>query len=188
MLALVGAAVLLAVLLNSGGSPKPRTQNSAAARHRTQASHATTHTTGAATAGSGSTGAPATGSAQTSTSSSSPAAAPPAPQSAGSPVSSVETFYELAASHRYAQAWALADPTFQSQLGGYQSFKSGQQGDRSITFNSTQLVSRSGNSATVAIRTTSVRTDGTHQCGGTVDLSHGPSGQWLLHQIHINCT
>jgi eukaryotic-like serine/threonine-protein kinase len=106
----------------------------------------------------------------------------------GGPVSSVESFYRLAAAHNYASAWALADPTFRNQLGGYRSFEAGQSGDRSIAFNSARLVSETTNSATVAIQTTSVRESATQHCSGNVDLSRGGSSQpWLLHLIHINC-
>lgn len=107
---------------------------------------------------------------------------------AGSPVSATESFYRLAASHRYASAWALADPALRSQLGGYRSFQSGQTGDRSIAFDSARTVSRSPGSTTVAVRTTSVRSDGTQHCAGTVDLVPAGSGRWVLRQIHINCS
>ena len=122
----------------------------------------------------------------------SPAGAPSASRSAkatdAGAVSAVESFYVLAAGHRYAEAWALADSTFRTQLGGYASFEAGQAGDRSITFHSAQVLSRSSAGATVAVRTTSVRTDGTHHCSGTVELVPGSTGTWLLHLIHINCS
>jgi hypothetical protein len=105
---------------------------------------------------------------------------------AGDPVSAVKSFYTLAASHQFSKAWALADPAFQSQLGGYHSFQSGQEGDRSITFDSASVSNQSSDSATVTVRTTSNRTTGTQHCTGTVDLVRS-SGSWLLHQIHINC-
>jgi hypothetical protein len=97
------------------------------------------------------------------------------------------SFYTLAAGHQYPQAWALADPSFQSQLGGYQSFQNTFAGDRSITVNSLRTLSRSSQGATVAITTTSVRTDGTTHCSGTVDLTPGGSAQWLMHHIQISC-
>jgi hypothetical protein len=107
----------------------------------------------------------------------------------GSPVSAVESFYQLAATHRYIEAWALADPTFRSQLGGYNSFQAGQAGDRSITFDAAHVTSQSSTNATVAVHTTSVRTNRTQHCAGTIDLVSGStSGGWLLHLIHINCT
>jgi hypothetical protein len=103
-------------------------------------------------------------------------------------VSAVESFYELAASHRYSEAWALADPSLRAQLQGYNSFVGGQSGDRSITFNAVSTTSQSSSGASVAIQTTSVRNDGTHHCTGTVDLVPAGSSGWLLHQVHINCT
>jgi hypothetical protein len=39
----------------------------------------------------------------------------------------------------------------------------------------------------VAIRTTSLRDDGTQHCSGTVDVVRTSSSNWLLHQIHITC-
>jgi hypothetical protein len=99
----------------------------------------------------------------------------------------VEAFYGAAAAHRYATAWALADPTMQAELGGYRSFQEGQAGDRSITFNSAKVVSQSGRAATVAVQTTSVRDNGTSHCAGTVQLVPA-GGQWRLHLIDINCT
>jgi hypothetical protein len=102
-------------------------------------------------------------------------------------VAAVESFYHQAAAHQYSNAWALADPAFHDQLGGYASFQSGQAAERSITFNNAGVVSQSANTASVAVRTTSVRDDGTQHCSGTVDLVRGSSSTWLLHQIHINC-
>ena len=113
----------------------------------------------------------------------------PASPTVGSPVAAVESFYTLAAAHRYSEAWALADPTFRAQLGGYDSFQAGQAHTRSITFNAAHLLNRSTATATVAIQTTSTHTNGTQHCTGTVDLvSNAASAAWLLHLIHINCT
>jgi hypothetical protein len=104
-------------------------------------------------------------------------------------VSAVKSFYTLAAAHRYADAWKLADPAMQAQVGGYRAFQSGQAADRSIIFTSARTVSQSSSRARVAITTTSVRTTGTEHCAGTVDLVPGAqSGQWQLHQIGINCS
>lgn len=82
----------------------------------------------------------------------------------------------------------MADPAFRAQLGGYGSFEAGQAGDRSITFDSARVVSQTGTSSTVAVRTISVQDTGTHHCTGSVNLVSGATGQWLLHQIHINCS
>jgi hypothetical protein len=103
-------------------------------------------------------------------------------------VGAVESFYQLAAARRYPEAWALADPAFRAQLGGYRSFQAGQANDRSITFNSAHVDKQTATSSTVSVRTTSVQTDGTRHCSGTVDLVSGAAGGWLLHQIAINCS
>ena len=100
----------------------------------------------------------------------------------------MESFYRLAAARRYSDAWALADPAFRAQLGGYRDFQAGQAHDRSITFNGARVASRAGNSATVTVSTTSVQSDGTRHCSGLVDLVQGAAGHWLVHQININCS
>lgn len=83
----------------------------------------------------------------------------------------------------------MADPTFRSQLEGYDSFQAQQAGDRRIIFNDARIVSETGDNATVAVSTTSVRDTGTTHCAGTVDLNRGGSaGGWLLHLIDINCS
>jgi eukaryotic-like serine/threonine-protein kinase len=188
LISLVALAVVLTVILSSGGNPtRPRAANvnhaakPAAAPARASSTAGSQTSTGTASATSTAAGSPSNPSAAPATGSSSGAT--------GSPVSAVESFYQAAASHRYSQAWAMADPAFQSQLGGYQSFQSSQAGDRSITFNSAHVTNQSANAATVAVQTTSMRNDGTHQCTGTVDLARGgSSASWALHQIHINCT
>ncbi len=164
---LVLAAVVAAVIVLVSGSGS----------NQSSSSHSTSSAAGAKRSGaasSGTTGA-SNGSSATGVS------------GAGSPAAAVESFYHLAAAHQYSNAWALADPAFRDQLGGYASFQSGQAGDRSITFNSADVESQSSDAATVAISTTSVRSDGTKNCSGTVDLVKSGSAQWLLHQIHINC-
>lgn len=179
VLAVLAAAVILTIALASGGNAPPRVS--------TIAHHHASPSSGAAR--SPSRTASSSGSAPASSSSSSPPASttPPAPAS-GSPGATATSFYTLAAGHHYAQAWALTDPAFQSQLGGYPSFQSTFAGDRSITVNSLRTLSRSATAATVAITTTSVRTDGTQHCSGTVSLSPaGAHGGWLMHHIQIGC-
>jgi hypothetical protein len=117
-----------------------------------------------------------------------PLTAPPASIGAGSPVSAVERFYTLAAGHDYPAAWALTDAAFQRQLGGYRRFEGTMSASRSITFDSARTVSQSAGAATVAIRTTSYRTDRTQHCAGTVQLVPGGGGNWLLHEIAIGCS
>lgn len=169
-LALTAVAAAVIVLASSGGAKHP-SQTSASKPAR----HTATHSSQAATSSSSSSA----GAATTPAGGASTAAS-------GSPVSAVENFYHLAAAHQYSSAWALADPSFRNQLAGYSSFESGQAGDRSITFNSANVTSQSGNSATVYIRTTSVRDNGTQHCFGPVSLIRGSSG-WLLDHISINC-
>lgn len=181
LIALAAAAVALVVLTGRGSKPT-RTTAAAGHTHAAARSRGAKRTTGAATSASSSSTAPAVSAPAGGSATRGPAVA-----AGSSPVSVVESFYNLAASHNYGAAWALADSAFQSQLGGYQSFAAGQSGDRSIKFDSAQVVHQSSGSATVAVSTTSVRTDGTKHCAGTVDLS-ALSGRWLLHQIHINCS
>lgn len=102
-------------------------------------------------------------------------------------MAAVESFYRLAAARRYPEAWALADPAFRAQLGGYRSFQAGQANDRSITFDSARVAGQTDTSSTVSVSTTSVQSDGTRHCSGTVDLVSAAAGGWLVHQIHINC-
>jgi serine/threonine-protein kinase len=208
LLALLAAVVVLAVLLNSGGSgSRPPARATTGHAHRTAAAGHTRHSatasqsadpTTAASSGSAGASTPASVSSTAASAASStqatsstqapPAGAAPAPQSAAGPAGAVEAFYGAAAAHRYASAWALADPALRSQLEGYQNFQTGQAGDRSITFNSAKVISQSSHAATVAVQTTSVRDNGTQHCSGTVDLVPGAGGgQWQLHQIHINC-
>ena len=114
-------------------------------------------------------------------------ATPPPAVPTASPISAVESFYTLAAAHRYAAAWTLADPAFRAQLAGYDSFQATFADDRSITFDAAHLVSRSSATATVAVRTTSVRARGTQRCVGSVQLVSTASDSWLLHLIAISC-
>ncbi len=206
LLALVAAGVIAAVVLSSGGSGSggagsasgAQASRAAQASRRHRRTHSATtraHTSASTTATTASTPAAtsttpaASGTAPAASSSTTPAppASSPGGAAAGSPVSAVEGFYGAAAAHHYAAAWALADPTMRAEVGGYPSFQAGQAGDRSITFNSARVVSQSGHAATVAVRTTSVRTDGTQHCAGTVQLVPA-GGQWRLHLIHINCS
>lgn len=99
----------------------------------------------------------------------------------------VESFYHAAADHEYASAWSLADPHFQQQLGGYTSFQAGQAGDRSITFNKATVTDQTATSATVAVQTTSERTNGTESCNGNVNLVK-TGATWQLDQIGIDCS
>lgn len=97
------------------------------------------------------------------------------------------TFYRLAASHQYAAAWALTDPSFRQELAGYQGLESTMAAERAILFNQASVVDESPTSATVSLRTTSVQDNGTQNCSGTVNLLRGGSPSWLLDHIAISC-
>jgi eukaryotic-like serine/threonine-protein kinase len=208
-LAAAGLAVALVVLLNHGSSPAPKAAASGAKNrsHRSRSHSASTPQTtrsrsarstatssASAPAASGSTAAGSTAATSSTPGSSSSAttgsgaAAPSGSASAGTPIAAVESFYQLAAARRYPEAWALADPAFRAQLGGYASFQAGQANDRSITFNSAHVASQTATSSTVSVSTTSVQSDGTRHCSGTVDLVSGAANRWLLHQIDISCS
>jgi hypothetical protein len=192
LLALAAAAATLVVVLSSGGSPG-RTVKAASKGHSHRgATHpvaSTSTPTSTAAAGTGTTTSTAAAGTGTPAAGSGARAAGSVAGAPGSPVSAVESFYHLAAAHRYPQAWVLADPAMQSQLGGYQTFQSDQAADRSITFTSAHTVSASPSSARVAVTTTSVRSNGIQHCSGTVDLvPSAAAGHWQLHRIGINCT
>ena len=190
-LIIAGAAV--AAIATSGGSGSPHRASaggthsastpSTASHSASTPSHASSTPSSSASAGSASTHSTAAGAAPPAAASSGTGAG----ATAGSPTSAVERFYTLAAGHNYGSAWALADPAFQSQLGGYRGFQSTFAATRSITFNSARTVSQSAGAATIAVQTTSVRSNGTQHCSGPVELVRGSSG-WLVHQIGINCT
>jgi hypothetical protein len=174
------AAVAAVVLLTSGGSPSHRPPHASA---KSSPSRASTHTSGKTSSPAASAAPASPQSASTSTAGSGSAA-----PTAGTAAAAVESFYRLAAAHRYAQAWALADPALQSQLGGYQSFQSTFADTHAIEFDSARIVNHSASAATVSVKTTAVRTSGTQHCTGTVELrSGGSAAAWLVHQIQINC-
>jgi hypothetical protein len=101
----------------------------------------------------------------------------------------VQAFYQAAAQHRYADAWALADPKLQNQLGGYSAFQHQMSSVRSITFHRAQVVGGAGsNSATVSLQTTSVQTSRTQECAGTARAVRSGGRSWLLDSISINCS
>ncbi len=190
---LVIAAAAVAAIASSGGSGSPhRTAGRSTPAASTPSRTPSTPTHKSSTASSGATAGSSGGHSTATSGAGAASAAPPATSGAGAggaggPASAVERFYTLAAGHDYGSAWALADPAFQSQLGGYRGLQATMSATRSITFNSARTVSQSASGATVAVQTTSVRTDGTQHCSGTVQLVPGSGGSWLLHQIGISC-
>jgi eukaryotic-like serine/threonine-protein kinase len=194
--ALAVAGVLVAAL--SSGSKQPAgtstAQKATGKRTRTTAHRAGTTTASgsakSATTASGSAkSATTTASSPTSTASTTPASAPtPAASSSTAPATTVEQFYEAAARHQYATAWALADSNLRNQLGGYAAFQHQMSAVRSITFHRADVVSgASADAATVTLQTTSVQSDRTQQCTGTAQTVRN-SGTWLVDRISINCS
>jgi hypothetical protein len=187
LLVLLAAVVIAAVALASGASsPSPSRGHQQASGAGASAGSSTSASRTSSTRASSSPTSSTSSTGSTTPRSSSTTAA--AAAASGDPGPTAKSFYTLAAEHHYPQAWALADPAFQSQLGGYQSFQNTFASDRSITVNSLRTLSKSASSATVAISTTSVQTDGTQHCSGTVQLSPaGSTGGWLMHHIQIGC-
>ncbi|MBV9309623.1 MAG: protein kinase [Solirubrobacterales bacterium] len=192
-LALVVVALIVGLLLLTSGS-QPRSHSSASPGQSPRSNNGGGQASApgrGASSGQGATGASRatskTAGSVAGASAVSSAGGGAAGSAANDPASAVESFYQLAASHRYTAAWSLADSTFRNQLQGFDSFEAGQAAERSITFDQARVVSRSPGAATVAVRTVSVRTDGTQHCQGTVDLSQG-AASWLLHLIHIDCS
>jgi eukaryotic-like serine/threonine-protein kinase len=109
----------------------------------------------------------------------------PAQATSAGPAGAVQGFYTLAAADRYADAWALAGPGFRSQLGGFSAFQSQFRSLRSIRFDRLATVSRAGDRATVAVRTTAVHTDHVDRCSGTVEVVRAP--RWLIDHIAVAC-
>jgi hypothetical protein len=164
VLAGLGGLALVAValaLLDSGGGGSAKSRAAAVRTHHRGTAAAARRVGGGGTAGA--------------------SAAP------GSPAAAVEAFYGYAASHDYAAAWALADPSFRSQLTGYADFAAQQSAVRQITFQQASTTSTGPGTATVAVQTTPVLSSGTQHCRGTVQVVRGAGGGWLLHQISINC-
>lgn len=99
----------------------------------------------------------------------------------------VQAFYEAAAQHRYAAAWALADANMRDELGGYAAFADQMSSVRKIVFHRIETVQSAPDAATFAVQTTSVLSNETQQCSGTVRTVNA-SGTWLVDGIAIQCT
>jgi hypothetical protein len=168
-LALVAAAVAAVVVAGTGSDDRPSAQRTAASSAKER------------TATTGGQGATATGS----TSTTSPA--PASGATAETPEGAVQSFYGLAAAHRYEDAWALAAPSLRSQLGGFGAFRSQFSTVRSIRFGRAETVQRGGDAATVAITTTATHTNRVDRCAGTAQTTPGEDGGWLVSRLAVNC-
>jgi eukaryotic-like serine/threonine-protein kinase len=208
LLAALLIGVLVAVALSTGGSGN---SSGVKAKHRSSGAGSKTHGTGKSQTSSGSgssntstpatsTSTPSTSTSSSSTSTSTPSNTTTTSSSSGgagatssgpgapTPTSAVQSFYEAAAAHRYAEAWALADPNLRNQLGGYSAFQHQMSSVRSITFQKAETAGGSSSgSATVALQTTSVQTSGTQHCAGTARTVRSGQG-WLVDRVAINCS
>lgn len=179
------AAIGLGLVLSASGGGAGHTSSSQAttpaapARTAARGSHAATAPAPSAPSVSG-PGAPSPGATSD--------AASPAAATASTPDGAVRSFYQLAASHRFADAWQLADQRFRGQLLSFAAFARQQSAVRSIRFDEAAVVQRGPTSATVAVRTTPVLNGSTQHCQGTVRTVPEPgTGRWLLDHIQIQC-
>jgi hypothetical protein len=184
LLALAALAVAAVIVATLAGGGTPSRSGASASRGTARRTPARTTAGSATTRRSSTSATTSTISTNPATGASSAATAP----ATGAPASAVEQFYEAAARHQYAAAWALADSNLRNQLGGYASFEHQMSTVRSITFHTARALSASSSdTATVALSTTSVQTDRTQQCTGTAGTVRS-GGTWLVHRISISCS
>jgi hypothetical protein len=199
-LALAAAAVAAIVIAGTGsGDGTPSAQRTtASSRERTTASGrtatssarrttTTTRSTPASSSATQSTPASSSTAQPTRTTATGAAPAPASAATAGTPEGAVQSFYELAAAHRYEDAWALASPSLRSQLGGFGAFRSQFSSVRSIRFQRADTVKRGGSAATVAIATTATHTDRVDHCTGTAQTTAGADGAWQVSHLAVSC-
>ncbi len=202
--ALVGlAAVVIAgvavAALSSGshtGTRAPAAASARAARSRRPTTTGSARRSGAPSASAAAQSAPSRPSAASSKPAPGPGSAP-ASGAAGSaaigsqpvtPSGAVEAFYEAAAAHQYPTAWALADASMRTELGGFLAFQNEMSSVRAIAFRRAQVLGGQGSrTATVALQTTSVQSGRTQQCAGTANTVQS-GGVWLLDGISISCS
>jgi hypothetical protein len=110
-----------------------------------------------------------------------------APAGADSPEAAVRGFYERAAADDFEGAWALAGPGFRSQLGGFESFRAALGTLESIEFTRLDLVERSADSSTVAVRTRATHESRVDSCSGSLETAR-TSGGWLVESGDVRCT
>ena len=182
LVAAAALAALIALTVGSGGSGSSRAHPSSSgpAAEVAQARHSAIHP-GASGASSGSGGA--------STTPPAPASSTPvvsATPTADTPAGAVQAFYQRAAAHQFASAWALADPQLRQQVAGFASFSGSQSRVSSITFHSLSTTNTAPTSAAVGFTDTSVVSGVVHKCHGTIlTVRPTPTSGWLLHQLQI---
>ena len=104
-----------------------------------------------------------------------------------SPDETVTSFYETSAAGDSENAFELATPAFQSQLGGFEAFEQSQSTLESIEFKEAETTSETDDSAEVAISTVATHSDGVDQCDGTLSLVPGRETDWLIDAASITC-
>jgi serine/threonine protein kinase len=170
VLAVLAAAVLAIVLLAGSGSEHRTAKQPGPA----QPAHARPHRRQAP--------------ARTSASPAPPSAAPaPPPAGAPSVAAALTSFYTHAASHDFADAWALGTDNLHAQFGGsIHTFRNTLATLQSIEFPALSVTSQTGPGATVAFSSVAHHTDRTDRCTGTATMVRA-SQQWLVDRIAVSC-
>jgi len=199
------AAVLAVLLLTGGGDPgsgdgdRAATGTSTATTAKSKSKSKSTSTgtgtgsgTGTSTAtgtgtGTGTSTSKATGTGTGTGTGTTTSGTKAATAAASTPASAVRAFYERAAAHRYADAWAVAAPGLRTQLGGYDTFRRQFSTVRSIVFSRAAETRRTDGAATVAITTTATHTDRVDHCTGTADAAPATGGGWVVTHVDVHC-
>jgi serine/threonine-protein kinase len=177
LLALLIAGGVIAALSGGGGGGGDKSQAGKGAHKAAQGKSASS---GGATSGGGGGGAAAAA----------PAASPPATATpaAGDPGATAAAVYQRAAAGDYQGAWSLTTSNYQNEVGGYDSFVSGESDLESVTFTKLETTEQTATSATVDF--TDLADHGTYvdHCAGSFGLV-ASGGSWLLDDlISITCT
>src|SRR5437764_11102 len=105
-------------------------------------------------------------------------------RSIASPATTVDRFYQRAAAHDYAAAWALTTQRARAQLGGLAAFIASQSTLRSISFPFLRTTSQTHDSATVELRSAAIHTDRADHVCGSIGLLRSTRG-WLLDSFQL---
>jgi eukaryotic-like serine/threonine-protein kinase len=105
-------------------------------------------------------------------------------RSIASPAATVNRFYQRAAAHDYAGAWALTTQRARARLGGLPAFSASQSTLRSISFPFLGTISQTAGSATVQLRSTAVHADRIDHVCGSIGLVRSTGG-WLLDSFRL---
>ncbi len=173
--ALIVIAAIVVAVTSGGGATKRTAASSARGSHST--SGHTGSTAGSSQATSSSNGSP-------SASGGSTAAAAPA----GSPAAAFTSFYTLPTKGDFAGAWALATPNLRQEVGGYDSWRGGEQDLRSISFPELRVTSGGSGSATLQFSSVAQHAGYVDHCSGGAALVRGASSWQVDRLTDISCT